>query len=126
MKLTNGEVWMAKPQLDKLVELELPLKTSLELFKLSKKINEEFIPINQTNQGLIKKHGTVDKDNPKTIGIKPGDANWSDYMEEFAELMSLEIEVDVEKVEVKLPEPKEGETIKAKAFIILGNLVGVS
>ena len=107
MKLTNAEISNAKEPLQELVKHKFPVKTSLELVKLVHKLNEFLIPIEQVRDGLIKTYGTPDPKNPQNIQIQPGDENWAKFTEEFAELMTQEVEVVFTKV--KLPETLEIE-----------------
>ena len=125
MELNNGEIWMAKPALDKLMQLDLPWKTSLAMSKLSMKLNTEYLPIEQTRLGLVKKYGKVDKGNPEMMRVDASNGNYPKYMEAFVELMNTEVKVDIEKV--MSPESMdEAIEIKPNTLMVLEKFVGVS
>lgn len=107
MKLTNGEIFSAKVPLQQLTANKFPVKTSLALVKLTQKLNEFLVPIEQVREGLIKTYGKPIPENPQQTKVEPGDENWDKFIEEFKELMSQEVEVVIEKVE--LPDTLEIE-----------------
>ena len=98
MKLTNAEILNAKAPLEELVKQQFPVKTSLALVKLVQKLNEFLIPIEQVRDGLVKMYGNPDPKNPNQILVQPGDEGWVKFTEEFAELISQEVEVVFTKV----------------------------
>ncbi len=125
MKLTNGEIWVAKPQLDKLVEYDMPWETSLAMSRLALKVNAEYAPIEQTRLGLIRKYGKPDKDNPNMTSVDKESKDYNKYMEEFAELMNKEVTVDAKKVE--LPADMDGAlAVKPVILMALEKFLGAS
>ncbi len=98
MKLTNMEILNAKAPLTELVKQQFPVKTSLALVKLVQKLNEFLIPIEQVRDGLIKTYGKPDPKNPNQMSVKQGDEGWVKFSEEFAELISQEVEVVFQQV----------------------------
>ena len=107
MKLTNGEIFNARVPFQQLVANKFPVKTSLALVKLIHKLNEVMEPVEQVRSGLVKTYGKPDEKNPNQARVSPGDENWDKFQEEFSELMSQEVEVVFQKVE--LPETLEIE-----------------
>lgn len=97
MKLTNGEIYNVKEPLQRLSAMQFPVKTSLALIKLAKKLNEFAIPIEQVRMGLIKQYGKPSEGNPQQFEIKPGDENWEKFIQEYKELMEQEVEVVFEQ-----------------------------
>ena len=93
MKLTNAEILNVKEPLQQLVKEKLPIKTSLALLKLGRKLDEFLIPAEQVRDGLVKTYGEPDEANPNQIGVKPDSPNWKKFMEEYAELLAQENEV---------------------------------
>ena len=107
MKLTNGEIFNAKVPLQQLVANKFPVKTSLALVKLTQKLNEHLVPVEQVRDGLIKTYGKPDPERPQQIRVNPEDENWAKFVAEFGELMSQKVEVVFQKV--TLPETLEIE-----------------
>lgn len=107
MKLTNAEILNVKGPIQQLIQQKLPIKTSLALLKLVRKLNEFLIPAEQVRDGLVRTYGEPDEANPNQIGVKPDSKNWKKFMEEYAELLSQENEVVFEKV--SLPDTLEIE-----------------
>ncbi len=121
MKLTNGEIFNARVPLQQLTANRFPVKTSLALVKLTQKLIEFLMPIEQVRQGLIKTYGKPIPENPQQTSVKPGDENWDKFLAELNELMSQEVEVVVEIV--TLPETLEIEPaiiMALEKFITIG------
>ena len=106
MKLNNGEIWMAREPLGKLMEQKFPVMVSYRLAKMASKLNEQLKIIDDVRSGLIKTHGVADKDNPKQMSVPLGSKGFDKFMDELAELMNQEIAVEFDKV--KLPEKVGG------------------
>ncbi len=107
MKLTNREIFSANEPLQQLTAHKFPVRTSLALVKLAQKLGEHFVAIEQVRSGLVKTYGKPDAKNPNQARVSPGDKNWDKFLTEFEELMSQEVEVVFDKVE--LPETLEIE-----------------
>ncbi len=106
MKLNNGEIWMSREPLAKLMEQKFPIKTSYDLAKMVGKLNEQLKIIDGVRSGLVRTHGTPDKDNSQQMSVPAGSEGFNKFMEELAELMNKEEDIDFGKVTVpvKLPE----------------------
>ncbi len=102
MKLNNGEIFMAREPLQKLMEQKFPVMVSYKLAKMVSKLNEQQKVIDEVRNGLIKTYGKPDKDNPQQISVPQGGKDFPKFMEEFGQLMEQEIEIVFDKV--KLPE----------------------
>jgi len=102
MKLTNGEIFMAREPLGKLMEQKFPVKTSYGLAKLASKLNDQLKVIDDVRNGLIKTYGEPDKENSQQIRVDPEGESFGKFVEELNELFSQEVEVVFDKV--KLPE----------------------
>ena len=102
MKLNNGEIFMAREPLQKLMEQKFPVMVSYKLAKMTSKLNEQLKVIDEVRNGLIKTYGKADKDNPQQISVPQDSRGFSKFMEEFGTLMNEEVEVVFDKV--KLPE----------------------
>ena len=110
MKLTNGDIFMAREPLGKLIENKFPVKVSYDLAMMTNKLNEQLKVIDEVRNGLISTYGTPDKDNPQQIAVPQDSEGFPKFAEEFAELMNTEAEIDFGKVKVpvKLPEKVAG------------------
>ena len=117
MKLLNGEIFNAKEPLEKLTEHKLPVKASLALAKMANKLNEELRIIENVRNGLVKKYGEADKDNPNQFSVDPKGGEYPKFVEEVTELMNQEIEVVIEKV--KLPEEVDGKPLEIEPKILM-------
>ena len=106
MKLNNGEIWMAREPLAKLMGQKFPVMVSYRLAKMANKLNEQLKVIDDVRSGLIRTHGTPDKDNPKQVSVPVNSKGFDKFIDELAELMNQEIEVRFDKV--KLPEKVAG------------------
>lgn len=102
MRLTNGEIFNAKEPLSKLMVQKFPVKVAYGLAMLASKLNSQLKVIDEVRTGLIKTYGKPDPDNPKQIRILPEDKNFAKFVGEMNELLSQEVEIVLDKVE--LPE----------------------
>ena len=102
MKLNNGEIFVAREPLQKLMEQKFPVMVSYKLAKMVSKLNEQMKVIDDVRNGLIRTYGKPDKDNPQQIAVPPGSKDFAKFIGEVNELFSQEVEVVFDKV--KLPE----------------------
>ena len=108
MELTNADILIAQPSLNKLMEQKFPVKTSMALVKLNTALSIPFKEINTVRESLIKKHGedlgqgNIGLTAPNNPEGKPQSPGWDAFVLEFNELM--EAKVEIEFVTVKLPE----------------------
>ena len=100
MKVTNRDVFEGKNALQELLRCRLPVKTSMDVAKLSRKFNEALKDIDVVRKGLIDKYGTNSERGGKEV--KADSENYQKFMEEFDTLLDLEVDIVANKV--KLPE----------------------
>lgn len=117
MKFTNGEIFMAKEPLQKLMEQKFPVKVAYGLAKLSNKLNDQFKVIDEVRNGLIKTYGEVDPENPRQITVKPESEGFQKFADEMDELFAQEVEVVFEKV--KLPQEVDGNQLQLEPNILM-------
>ena len=117
MKLLNGEIFNAREPLQKLLGKELPVKIAYSLAKMANKLNEEFKTIEAVRNGLVKKYGEADKDNPQQIRVDPEGDKYPKFVDELTELMNQEVEVVVEKV--TLPSEVDGKSIQIEPNVLI-------
>jgi len=109
MQLTIAEIFNAKAPMEELAKTKLPVKASMAVLKLIQKLNEHLIPAETVQNNLIKQYGVKPEDAPnsESVTIKPGDPNFPKFAKELGELMTQEVEVVVNKID--LPETLEIE-----------------
>jgi len=105
MKLQNGDIFMVREPLQKLIEQKFPVMVSYKLAKLVAKLNEQFKVIEDVRMGLIRRYGKADEKG--NAQVKPEDENWPKFLDEFNELLEQEVEIVFDKV--KLPNDFEIE-----------------
>ena len=126
MKLTNAEIYNSKESMQKLLRVKMPVKISYELVKTARSLSELHAIIDQVRDGLIEHYGEKDKNRPGGAKITPDMASFSQFAEEFGQLMEKEVEVDIDVV--KIPTTIEIEPIVLLAlekFIELAEVVEV-
>ena len=106
MKLSNGEIFVAREPLQKLMEQKFPVMVSYKLAKMVSKLNEQMKVIDDVRNGLIRTYGKPDKNNPQQITVPPESKDLAKFAGEMNELLSQEVEVVFDKV--KLPEKVAG------------------
>ena len=122
MELTNGEIFNATKTLEELFTMELPVRTSMSIAKLSTKLSELFQSIDKVRNGLVTRYGAMDiKTNQ--LSITPESENWSKFISELNELMAQKTELVFDKI--KLPQVIEGKPlmIKPSSLAMLGKFV---
>lgn len=100
MKVTNKEIFESRNAIQELLRYKLPVKPSMQVAKLSRKLNEHLQDINTVRRGLIDKYG--DKNDKGIMQVAQDNKHFPVFMKEFDELLALEVDIVVEKV--KLPE----------------------
>ncbi len=100
MRVKNGDIFLAREPLQKLMEVKLPVKASYQVAKLANKLNEQLKVIDVVRNGLIKNYGETDERGQGSI--KQDSPNFQKFVDEFSELLEQEVEIVFEKV--KLPE----------------------
>ena len=115
MKLLNGEIFTASRPLSKLVDKDFPVKVSIALRQLVTKLGESLKVIEDVRSGLVRKHGKgeggnieiITPDDPKG---RPVSKSYPKFVAEFNELMTTEVEVDIEIV--KVPAETDGKPLQ--------------
>ena len=116
MKVLNSEIFGAYDALQKLTNLDLPVKTSFQLARLTNLISGHYFAVNQVREKLIKKHGNPVK-NTANFSIQPTDEHWPEFVNGLNELMAQEVELEFGKV--LLPHTVEGKPLMVKASILV-------
>ena len=100
MKVKNGDIFLAREPLAKLMEVKLPVKASYQVAKLANKFNEQLKVIDEVRNGLIRNYG--EKDDKGQTKVSQDNPNYQKFIDEFTELLDQEVEIVIEKV--RLPE----------------------
>ena len=118
MKLLNGEIFGAREPLSKLTSKDFDVSVSIALQKLILKLADPIKLVVEVQQSLIRKHGKEAlKGNGRLEVITPDDPegrpvskSYPKFVEEFNELMSREVEIDIEIV--KVPIKTDGKALQ--------------
>ncbi|MBS5886704.1 hypothetical protein [Clostridium sp.] len=103
MKLSNEKLVNSIGVLNKLTNMELPIKLSYAISKNITKINRELVVYNKERQKLIEKYGEKDKEgNLKakedgTINILDIDS----FNKDLKEILEIETEVDIHVIDLE-------------------------
>ena len=105
MKLKLGELNIVLESLNKLIDKEIPIKTSYKLSKLTKKIIDEYSIYEENRMKLINKYAEKDVDNNIIINKKDNSTtmigeNKINFNKEFTELINIEMELEFEKIKL--------------------------
>lgn len=98
MKVTGGQIYNAKPVLDKLVELPLSLKKAYDLSRSLKKIYEEFDFIENKRNEIIKDNCEPDPD--KEGQYKVVEKKSTKLQEALKELTEMEFNIDIDIIDL--------------------------
>ena len=128
MKVTNEEIFNSVESLNKLAGIKLPVRVSLQVAKLVNKLSEPLKEIDSVRQGLVKTYGiTFEPDEAGNTTIKSEtEGNVLKYVTEVNELVSLETEIVVNKIQ--LPTEVDGKAleIEPSVLIALGKFIEVA
>jgi hypothetical protein len=105
MKLKNGEIYNAVDKLNHLITCRLPVRTSLEVAKLTTRLNGLTVPLNQVRDNLKKQYHI--KFSPNGDGTVKVEADTAKNLDKFREEMTTLMEQESEELEIskiKLPE----------------------
>jgi len=116
MKFALGEIRNMKDPLIGLLEKPIPVKAAWNLKKLVSGFDKELAEIEEFRVSLIKRVGTVDDDGT----IKVEDDNMETFVEEFNELLSQEVEISFDPMDIGVL--GEDATISAKDMLALDRL----
>lgn len=104
MKITNQELLNSIPTLRKLSKEQLPIKISYTISKNIKNIEEELVVYEEERQKLIKKHAELDKEGKPKVNDNGNyvikQENQLDFNGEVLELMSIETDVNISKIDL--------------------------
>jgi len=99
MKLTNADLENINKPLDSLSKEKFPATVALSLIKALKEIAGHMVDYGKVRDTLITRYGP-EKDGKPTGSINPQDPNWSEFAKEYAELLEVEVEVNIDIIKI--------------------------
>lgn len=96
MKVTNGDIYGAKPALQQLLGLKFPIQTSYKLARMAAQLNEYLGAIEAVRTQLVMQHGEAQESGQTSV--IPGTPAYDAFMRAFNELMAVEVEFPGEPV----------------------------
>ena len=119
MKMTNIEAEMHLQLLSKMVNQELPRKTSVAIARNLRKLNDELKEYREQKDNLIRKYGKENEDGQIGIDMNADREAFAKFVEELTPINQLEFEIDIMKISYDdLPETITPETIFGLEFMI--------
>lgn len=103
MKLSNEKLVNSIGVLNKLTNMELPIKLSYAISKNITKINRELVVYNKERQKLIEKYGEKDEES-KLKTKEDGTINILDidsFNKDLKEILDIETEVDIHVIDLE-------------------------
>ncbi len=100
IKTTTGKVYNAIPALQELMREKLEAKAAYWLSKLYRKVATEYEDIEKQRNELVKEYALEQKPNEsekQTVKLDP--KRKDEFQEKYQELMGIEIELDVKKID---------------------------
>lgn len=93
-----SELKQIEPSLNKLVQMQLPVKISYRLSKVLKKISQELNTLEETRQTLVKKLGVLNED---TQQIEVPQDRVQDFVKEMEEVLSESYELEFIPIDIE-------------------------
>lgn len=105
MRLNNNTLVNSIENLNKLSQMKLPVKISYAIAKNISKVENELKIYNNQRQKLIEDYGEKNEDGKTKVSEDNQITIAKDYLEdwikEYNELLSLEIDIDIHKIKVE-------------------------
>lgn len=123
MEVINGDIFECKESIQILSGMRLPVKVSLQVAKLIRKLNDPYADIEKVRNGLIETYGQEQKSGelavifPTDILKRPVSPDWEKYVAEHDELMAQKVTVDAEKIQ--LPSEVDGKLLQIEPSILM-------
>ncbi len=103
MKKTNHEMLLDVVNLDYLTKRQLPIKVSYAIAKNISKIKKELQTYEAERQKLLDRHGKKD-DKGEIIADEHGEVEFKNkekWTKDIEELLSIEVDIDIHKFDIK-------------------------
>lgn len=86
MKLTNNEISLALSTINKIGQVELPIKTSYDILRVVKALEPQAKIVDEIRNKLVEKYGGEEK------RVVPNTKEFAQFIEEFNPILQEEIE----------------------------------
>ena len=119
MKLKAGEIKGILESIAGMKDINLPVKTAYYLARASSKLEGEGKAFESSRLRLLNRYGKKNEAG-ELITSKEGQVEFDDFnafVPEFEELVSQEIDVDIEKIKIDQLEDKDGRTLISSSII---------
>ena len=93
------------------------MRTSFALAKLANMLQGHLQAIESVRHGLVQKHGEPMEGKPGDFQVKEGTEEFTKFLEEYNELLSVEVTVPIEIV--TLPESVGGKSLDIEAGVLM-------
>jgi len=96
MKLKIREILEARPVLEKITNFSLPVKTSYNIMRNMRKIEQEIKPFEQSRLQLVRKYGKPDETGKITVT----EDNMQKFYEDMASLLEEDVDIDIRTIKI--------------------------
>jgi len=123
MELTNAEIFICSEPLQTLASKDLPVLVSLQVAKLSAKLNDPLAIIQNVFNKLVDTYGERQEGGeiavigPNDILRRPISPGWDKFVQERDKLLTQTVELDVEKIQ--LPLEVDGKPLKIAPSVLM-------
>jgi len=119
MELTVQEILQMKEVLQKILGVDIPVKTAFRLGKLAVKLQEELQFFQKTRLSLLEKYGTINKEDD-TVSIEDEDKR-KQFTEDIQQVLSEQINIDFNPINIS--DLGEDLKISAAEIIVLERII---
>jgi len=99
VKVKKGQIYISSSAFNELTKEKLPGKTSYDIIKLTREINNEIDVIEKVRLGLVEKYG---EKTGNAIEVKRDSQNHVEFVKEMNEVLDQEIDLNFDKVKIKV------------------------
>lgn len=99
MTVTLHEIVLAEPALNKLVTVDLPVRTAYRLTKLLGKVASELKVYEESRKKMFTKYGEADAEKPEMMRIK--EEHFETFASEMNSLLSESVEIPLWKIKLE-------------------------
>jgi len=123
MEVTNTDVFTTPEYMRMLSSMRLPVKVSLQVAKLARKLGDSYTIVEEVRNGLVTKYGQEQKSGefavifPTDVLKRPVSPEHEKFTSELNELMAQPVVIDAEKVQ--LPSMVDGKPLQIEPSILI-------
>lgn len=115
---------VTKPAIEKLIQVQMPVRTSFEIAKLVSVIQGHLSTFENVRNGLIAQYGDTDARTGRPV-IDQQHPNWPKFIAEYKELEAIEVELTNDKITIPLSVNGRDIEIEPRVLMSLEKLIGV-